>query len=411
MIYGAPVGTSVGFLSSGGGGGTGSGELGIIWGAFTLYPSIDITTGIDNNAYAQATSGPNATSTTASSYMTVVPSAELRSNWLNHELRIALSGGFGFYSNASNQNYQNYNLDVTGKIQITEDMYLTPSIGYRRATEALGTPNVAFAQAPTVAESVPVKLGFYQRFNRFFYEVSGSAARYWFTDHSTITDSGVAAQNRDRMEYAQSARFGYELGGDFTPYMTLSANEIRYVSPIPGNDRDSNSYGLGFGGTWILSATTSFDGSVGYTSRSYTGGSFSGTSEITGTFGGTWNQYAPLTLHPSITRSIQESALSAYKSITLTTFGLDYAYEIRDSWVLNGGISYSLSDYNAADGNAAGTPRTDTTIRAKIGFLYEVTPRIGVGPVFEYTNGSSTDMTAGPSYNRETISLRLSAKR
>ena len=414
LIYGAPVGTAFRTIGGGfggvggsGGGSAGANELGIEWGAFTLYPAIDVTTGIDNNAYAQSSTQ----GTTSSGYMTIVPSLELRSNWLNHELRVAMAGGFGFYSDASTQNYTNYNIDVNSRIDMTEDAYFTPSIGYRRATEALGTPNVAFAQAPTVAESVPVKLGFYQRFNRFFYEVSGSATRFWFTDHSVVSASGIAAPNRDRMDYAETVRFGYDLGGNFTPYMTANASELRYVLPIPGDDRDSNSYGLGFGGTWTPSATTSFDGNIGYTSRSYTGGSFSGTSEITGSLSGSWNQYAPLTLRPSVTRSIQESALAAYKSITLTTFGVDYAYVIRESLTAIGGVSYSLTDYNGADGNSAGTPRTDTTVRAQLGFQYALNPRIGIGPVFEYTNGSSTDPTNGPSYSRETISLRLSAKR
>ena len=110
-------------------------------------------------------------------------------------------------------------------------------------------------------------------------------------------------------------------------------------------------------------------------------------------------------------RAIQESALSAYKSITLTTFGVDYTYAIRDQWTAVGGVSYSLNDYNPADGNPAGTPRTDKTLRFALGFQYQLNPRVGIGPMFEYTNGSSTDTTNGPSYSRETLSLRLSAKR
>ena len=51
LIYGAPVATSLsafGIGAGGGGGSAGGDELGISWGAFTLYPAIDIGTGVDN---------------------------------------------------------------------------------------------------------------------------------------------------------------------------------------------------------------------------------------------------------------------------------------------------------------------------------------------------------------------------
>jgi hypothetical protein len=404
LLYGAPVGASIPTF----GGNATAGELGIAVGAFTLYPAIDINTGIDSNVFAQSYSQGS----TGSPYTTIVPSVELRSNWLNHELRMALTGGFGFYSNAPTQNYQNYALMVDGKIDIHEDFYITPGIGFRRATEALGTPNVAFAQAPTVVNSVPVKLGIYQRFNRFFYDAGASATRYWFTDYSTITPSGLSGANRDRYEVEEHVRLGYEITDDVSLYVQPTFGQIRYINPVNSADqeRDSNNFGLGFGATWVVDPTTSFDGNIGLTSRSYNGGSFSNTSDVIGTLSGTWNRYAPLTLRPSISRSMQESSLSNYKSILLTAFGLDFSYVIHDEWTANGGVSYSLSDYIPADGLGA-TPRTDKIFRGQIGFMYSLRPQVAIGPVFEYTQGSSTDPTNGPSYDRETISIRLTARR
>lgn len=405
LLYSAPVGTSIPTFS---GGGTSANELGIALGAFTLYPSIDVNTGIDSNVFAQSPSQGQ----TSSPYMTIVPSLELRSNWLNHELRLALTGGFGFYSNAPTQNYQNYSLMVDGKIQVREDIYLTPGIGYRRATEALGTPNTAFAQAPTVVESVPVKFGIYQRFNRLFYDASASATRYWFTDNSTITSTGLPASSRNRYEFEERVRIGYEITDDVSLYVQPTISQIRYINPTNSADqeRDSNNIGMGFGATWVVDPTTSFDGNIGYTSRNYTSGSFSGTNTLIGTLGGTWNRYAPLTLRPSISRSILESSQSNFKNTVLTALGLDFAYVIHDAWTATGGISYSLSDNVPADGTTA-SGRTDKIFRGQIGLMYSLRPQVGIGPVFEYTQGSSSDPATGPSYDRETISIRLSAKR
>ena len=89
----------------------------------------------------------------------IKPIAELRSNWLNHSLRVAAGGGFGFYSNATSQNYWNGYVQADGRLDIQEDFYITGLIGIRRQTEALGTPNALVASSPTVADSLPVQIG------------------------------------------------------------------------------------------------------------------------------------------------------------------------------------------------------------------------------------------------------------
>ena len=161
-----------------GGGAPGGEELGISVGSFRLYPAIDVSTGIDNNVFASNT----VTTQPSLSLSTVVaPSLALRSEWLNHSINFLLGGGFGFYASAPTQNYQNYFLIIDGKVDVREDLTLVYSFGYRRATEALGTANVAFAQAPTVAESIPVTLALIKRFNRFSLEVGGSAIKSSFT--------------------------------------------------------------------------------------------------------------------------------------------------------------------------------------------------------------------------------------
>ncbi len=405
LIYGAAVGTLPSFSGSG----LGTEAIGLSMGAFTLFPSIELTTGVDNNVFAQSYSAGTRTS---SLYTTVIPTLELRSEWLNHQLRAVLAGGFGFYSGAETQNYQNYSLIVDGKVDIREDLYLTPSIGYKRATEALGTPNTAFAQAPTVVETVPIKLGIYQRFNRFFYEASVSGTRSFYTDHSTITTGGLAAASRDRWDYTEQLKLGYEITNDISIYVAPTANQVRYISKVNAADqsRDSDNMGLLVGSTWIISATSSIDGSLGYNARSYPSGGLAGTTEFVGGLSGTFSPYEPLTLRPNLSRSIQETSLASYKSMVLTALALDFTYFIHDSWSASGGVSYSLTDYIPADGAAAGNPRQDKILRAQIGFAYQLRPQVGIGPVFEYTSGSSTD-PLGPAYDREVISIRLTARR
>jgi hypothetical protein len=310
--------------SSTGGSAGGGNELGISVGAFTLYPQLDLNVGYDDNVFATSTA------TTASALAVVRPALELRSEWLNHSLRLVANGGFGFYASAPTQNFQNYLIQADGRLDIRNDFYATGLIAFRRATEALGTPNVSFAQAPTVVDSVPVELGLYQRFNRLFYQLNVSATKYWYYDYSTITSLGLPSASRDRTEYEERIRIGYEVNENLSLFIAPAINQRVYVETVnsAGQQRDSTGLSLAVGATWAFGPKSTLDGAVGVTSQTYTASGTS-TSATLFSLGGSWNGYEPLVVRPLLMRSINESALSNYLNYVSTVAGIDFTYDIH----------------------------------------------------------------------------------
>lgn len=381
-------------------------ELGTSIGAFTLYSQVSLITGYDDNVFAMPAPA------SGSSFVVVQPQLELRSNWIRHQARLLASGGFGFYPAASTQNYQNYLLQADGRVDIRYDIYATGLIGFNRSTEALGTPNVSFAQAPTVSDSLPVELGFNQRFNRLFYQLGVAATKYWYYDYSTITSLGLPAASRNRTEYDERLRVGYEVSDNLTLFMASGINQRVYVDTInvANQQRDSTGWNVSAGATLVLGPKSTLEGSVGTTSQTYTSGGT--TSALTFSLAGSWNGYEPLTLRPSINRSINESALTSYQNYVSTVVGVDFTYDVHYPWKAVGGLSYNQADYTPVPGLAGVNPRTDTFIKASIGLLYEVRPQYSIGPLYEYSQGSSTDVLAGgPQFTRNMFSIRLVAKR
>jgi hypothetical protein len=165
----------------------------------------------------------------------VTPSFDLRSEWLNHSLRVLASGTLGWYCNAPTQNYQNYGILVDGKVDGFTRHLCHRSHGFRRSTEALGTPNVAFSQAPTVVDTLPVEIGLYQQFNRVFYLLSARATRFWYYDYSTISSLGLPGSSRDRFEYGENLKIGYQLFEDVDlfvgPNLSKSATSSTSTPP------------------------------------------------------------------------------------------------------------------------------------------------------------------------------------
>ncbi len=416
-IVNSPFGTSVPYYggittiggligSGGGGGGVPSDGGGITLGAFTLTPQIEVNVGVDSNVFAQNAS----LGTTQSLYTTVSPSIDLRSEWLNHSLHVLASGTLGWYGVAPTQNFQNYGVIVDGKIDIRNDFYATYATGFRRSTEALGSPNVASAQAPTVVDMLPIEIGLYQQFNRIFYQLSARAARYWYQDYSVISNAGLPATSRDRFEYGETFRLGYQLFEDLSVFVAPSLNQIRYIEPINSAGQARNSDGMNFsiGATWQVNGISILEGTIGYQGTNFSSG-LGNSSALSYGLAGTYTGYAPLTLRPYISRTINQSALSQYKDYISTTFAVDFTYVIHDAWTLAGGLLFSIADYSPVDGSGAG-PRTDDFFRGQIGLLYSIRPEIQIGPFFEYSRGSSTD-SLGPSYDRQIYSIRLIAKR
>jgi hypothetical protein len=393
--------------SSGGGTGPRGEEIGISVGAFTLFPAIDLNLGYDDNVFATSTAP------VGSAIAVVRPSLELRSEWLNHSLRVLATGGFGYYASAPTQNFQNYLIQADGRLEIRHDVYATGRIAFQRSTEALGTPNVSFAQAPTVVDSVPVELTFYQRFNRVFYQLSASATKYWYYDYSTISSLGLPAASRDRTEYEEKLRIGYEITESLSIFIAPSINQRIYVDTVnaAGQQRDSTGWNIGIGASLALGAKSSLEGMIGTTSQTYTA---SGTSTSANTFSlsGTWNGYEPLTLRPVLMRTINESALTNYQNYISTTAGVDFTYDVHYPWKAIGGFSYNTAEYTPAAGVAGVNPRTDYFVKASLGLLYEVRPQYSIGPLYEYTQGWSNDVAAGgPQYSRNFFSIRLVARR
>jgi hypothetical protein len=376
-------------------------------GSFRLYPVLYIRAGYDSNVFAQPS--PN---TTSSGYLALRPTLDLRSDWSNHMLNGHANGVFGFYSNASSQNYQNIDIGTDGRFDIQRDWYLTGSVGYARLTEALGTPDVAVATNPTVQNTIPANIAMYQRFNRLFYQAAASLTRFSYIDFSIPSTSALPSANRDRTEYGENLRAGYEVYDGWDLWAQGGVNQRRYIDTfnIATQNRNSDGWAVTGGSTIELSGVTKLEGFVGYSNQTYQNPSLTTGAVIFG-LGGVWNGYEPLIVRPFIVRSINETAFTNYLNYVSTNIGAEFNYTIQSEWRLNGGGSFGLADYTPAPGVVGAFQHTDNFYRASLGLLYSLRPQIEIGPLYEFSAGYGPDPATSPNYTRHIIMLRLVARR
>jgi hypothetical protein len=383
-------------------------ELGMPLGSFRLYPVLDLRAGYDSNVFAQP-----AGQQVSSAYEAIRPSLSLQSDWSNHMLNFNASGAFGFYNNAPTQNYQNFAVGSDGRFDIQRDWYLTANAGFARTTEALGTPDVAFQTTPTVVNSIPVGLAMYQRFNRLFYQASASLTRYSYQDFSAVNPSVLPGNSRDRTEYGENLRGGYEIRDGWDLWVQGGVNQRRYVQQfnVASQQRDSNGWTVIGGSTIDLGGVSKLEGFVGYSEQTYLNPTLTTPAFVFG-LAGVWNGYEPLVVRPFIIRSINETAYTNYQDYLSTTIGSEFLYTITSDWQLNAGASYSLLNYTPIPGTTSGAfTHSDNFYRASLGLMYSIYPQLQIGPLYEFAAGNGPDPATSPNYSRHIIMLRIIAKR
>lgn len=382
-------------------------ELGIALGSFILYPTLDLRAGYDSNVFAQP-----AGQQVGSAYEAIRPSLDLKSDWNNHMLNFSAYGQFGFYNSASSQNYQNFGISTSGRLDIQRDWYLNGGVAFTRTTEALGTPDVALAASPTVVWQLPINLAMYQRFNRLFYQASVGVTGFRYQQFSAQNAATLPASNRDRNEFGETLRVGYELYDGFDLWLQGGLNQRTYLQylNVANQARDSNGWAASGGATVDLGGVSKLEGYVGYSQQTYLNPLLT-TSAVTFGLGGIWNGYEPLVVRPFVIRSINETAFTNYQDYVSTTFGAEFAYTIQDGLVLNTGGSFSLLNYTPVPGTVGTFSHTDNFYRASLGLQYSIRPQISLGPLYEFAAGNGPDPNTSPNYTRHVVMLRLVVKR
>jgi hypothetical protein len=253
----------------------------------------------------------------------------------------------------------------------------------------------------------------FQRFNRLFYQASASLTRYSYQDNSTISTQTLPSGSRDRTEYGENLRAGYEIRDGWDIWAQGGLNQRRYLQQFntASQQRDSNGWTITGGSTLDLGGVSKLEGFVGYSQQTYINPGLTTPAVVFG-LAGVWNGYEPLVVRPFVIRAINETAYTNYQDYLSTTIGSEFLYTLTSDWTLNAGASFSLLNYTPVPGTTSGAfQHTDNFFRASLGALYTVFPQLQIGPLYEFAAGNGPDPATSPNYNRHIIMLRIVAKR
>lgn len=381
---------------------------GVPIGSFRLFPDLELNEVFNDNVFAT----PNGTSGKTASFIQVIkPTLDLRSDWNNHMLNLFAKGAFGFYSASTNLNYEDFSVGADGRFDIQRDWNVYGGGSFNRRHEDPGTPNVTTAQgfSSTIYNQLVGNVGYYQRFNRLNVRLDGRIDNYtYFNNGLGLAQGVIPNSDRNRNEFRESARFGYEFSPGYQVWVRGSLNQRSYMT-VPdsqGFNRNSSGWDVVGGVTVDLGGITSFEAFVGYLQQNYVDSQFPQISQPTFGLTGYWNPVRELTIKPFVRRTVEDSGLSTAVSYINTAFGVDASYNVRPNITLDAHGDYAIADYGAFPGVTQ--QRNDQYLTLRAGVLYRPTANFYIGPTYQYLHRSSNQTLND--YDQNMVMLRLGAR-
>ena len=377
-------------------------------GSFRLFPELELDEAYNDNIYA-TTNGT--AGRTASFVQLIKPSLNLRSDWNQHMLNFFAKGNFGLFAAAPLNNFTDYSVGTDGRYDIAGGSNAYGGVSFNHNHEDPGTPNASIgAFAPNLYDQIAGNVGYFQRFNRLNVRADGRIDNYNYLNPGSGPSTGSAISNfqRDRTEFREALRVGYEFIPDYQVWVRGSLNQRDYLTTPDGNgfNRNSSGFDVVAGISVDLGGITSLEAYGGYLQQNYVDSRFATIAAPTFGLTGYWNPIREVMVKPFIRRSVEEANLTSSSSYTSTAGGVDVDYKMRPNLTLSAHGDYSVASYNSIASTSPTEYDQYLTLRASAMYLF--TEHFYVGPSYQYVNKTSNLVNAN--YDQSLIMLKLGAR-
>jgi hypothetical protein len=380
---------------------------GVRVGGFKFFGTLEADEVFNDNVNAAS----NGAGKTAGFIQLINPTLELKSDWNNHMLNVYAKGGFGLYSiNPQLNDYQDVSVGADGRLDIQRNWNVYGGASWNRRHDEFGTPNTptGIGLPVTVYNQTSANVGYFQQFNRLNVRLDGRYDNFNFFNNGLGPAQGVIPNSdRNRNEFREALRFGYEFSPGYEVWVRGSLNQRRYFQlDTSGLDRSSNGFDVVAGMIIDLGGITAVEVFAGYLQQTYVSGQFSTISTPTFGLTGYWNPIRDLWVKPFIRRTVDDSAFTGSAAYVSTTGGLDVNYQALPNLRIDGHADYAIADYSAL--SAGGTNQYDQYITLRLGLVYSLTPNFYLGPTYQFIHRTSNQFNGD--YDQNVVMLRLGAK-
>lgn len=236
--------------------------LGIRFGSFLLYPSIEGYLGHSSNVYSQ-TIDP-----VSGGYYRVVPDLIIESDWSRHFLRGRVAADHESFFDYSGETTTAFDSEIEARIDVSSRDLVGFRAAYSITPESRGDPNVPQAVVnPPDSDLAQVEGSYTHRFGRLEMAIRGGIARTTYEDAVLVDGTVVDNSDRDYREYAGALRTSVDIDeGTRAVFLEVGVNRRKYDQQFDDNgvERGSRGYDVLVGVTFEQGEPLSGEVAIGY---------------------------------------------------------------------------------------------------------------------------------------------------
>jgi hypothetical protein len=365
-------------------------------GAFLLFPTVNLAAGSVSNVLATKSNKQG------SAFFDFAPSLALRSDWSRNSVAVNASLLDRRYSEVSSQNYTDWQVNTSGKLQVVGDSYLAAGAEAKRdhiTPDQISYPTNAREPVPTTTTDVFAR-GVYQN-ARVRLLTNILAARVNFTDVDSTLGGRIDQDVRDFDNYAFTGRGDYGISPAMALFAEVKHSIYKYdTRSLNGLTRDSTQTEALVGASFDLTSLMRGEVGVGYLRRSYDDPAF---SNISGFAVRGEVEYFPTQLTTvtfTARRSVEDSILANTGGFLSTYGAVRVDHELLRNLLLRAQFGYENDSFRGAD-------RKDKVKDFSLGASYLMNRYIALSAAYTRRERDSSGASQGPSFAMDKFALTL----
>lgn len=370
--------------------------LGIRAGRFRIFPSVDTDLTMSDNVLLSRTNRQ------ADVSMGLRPQILVRSDWANHELTLRATADTRFYRELESEDDRAYDLEATGRLDITRRTQATARVLYGVVQEDRSSDDAQASGSRAELTTSGVAAGLSHRFNRLTVAIRSGVTDFDYQDARDGTGLAINNDDRDYRETSFGMRASYAFRGGLTAIADAETLSRDYRSAVDddGFDRDSEGVRLRAGLAADISPVWQAEVTLGYGRQAADDpqlGEISGLL-IDGLLA--WRPNALTTVQLDAASRIEETTLANAAGVLTRAIGLELRHALLRELILTGRLSGEWQDYNRP---APDQTRTTMTLAAD----YALNRAAALNATFTHGRTVTEDETTDYRENRLRLGLRL----
>ena len=377
--------------------------LGIRAGAFMLHPGVQLAAEWTDNVFFTERDKKSDVIYHIRPYVTA------QSTWSSHSLNISLAADYAPYNDYSFQDYTDYFLTVTGRLDVKDRSYTSYGATAMRLHEGRNNRDAEQGFEPTIYYLYGANLGYDHTFNRLSLGAALTFNLLDFDNAYSLVDGVIDNQDRDRDVYDWSARVGYQFRAGMQAYAAYSSGTVDYKDQTDRNSYDRSGDGFTISSGLAMTLTGKLDGDVHarYVSRSYDDPALPDTNGWGLGAGLSWTPTSLTSVSAMADTSVQETTSQYSSGYLRTLYSLRVDHELTRFIQINGFVSYSNNDYQKIAGAPADARSWDHVFRYGIGLNWFINRYLFLNASYNYSKLDTNAPDNGYTVNSVWLTLGI----